>query len=368
MWRTVARAFQALVAWAALSCSAMAPVRAEAPFTPRPDVPDHIVIMVEHAGHPQEERTRTVMHRGMWSRVETAGARPTIGYFTDGEAIAVRVDRAPPGPVGTASFVRNGLAGLWDTTPRNTGQRQTVLGETCSVWETLRARDVPLAKLSCVTDDGIELSYKWVSKYVQSSGEAVRVERRPLADADVQPPRDLFTWSWWTAGQPTSEPATAGFDYETVMRQPNGDGVRVTRRHGPWSHVDESETRMRRSVVVTSPGLRLQYWELRDGARQEMTILRLPPSAPQQAPSAKALNQSEKVLGETCDWFDTMPGMADAGQAQCRTADGIVLKESNFGRGYRSELVATRLSRRPVTLDEAMPPAELLAPKFWGLD
>ncbi len=62
-------------------------------------------------------------------------------------------------------------------------RRHSVLGETCTVWNVWRAKNptppgTGLSKLSCVTDDGIELWYKTVGAYgVISSAEAIRIER-----------------------------------------------------------------------------------------------------------------------------------------------------------------------------------------------
>ncbi len=67
-------------------------------------------------------------------------------------------------------------------------------------------------------------------------------------------------------------------------------------------------------------------------------------------------------------WFDMMPGVADVGHAQCRTADGVVLKDVQSIRGpLRNSLLAVRLSRSAVGLDAVLPPAAILAPATWGI-
>src|SRR5262249_40594873 len=101
---------------------------------------------------------------------------------------------------------------------------------------------------------------------------------------------------------------------------------------------------------------------------QRLVIFRSPPKAASSL-SEKAMDEHDTVLGESCDWFDMAPGVMDAGRHECRTRDGIVLKEKNFGWGSSSwGLVAAHLSRRPISVEEVTLPAELLAPKFWGLD
>jgi hypothetical protein len=78
----------------------------------------------------------------------------------------------------------------------------------------------------------------------------------------------------------------------------------------------------------------------------------------------------EVVLGEPCTWFDMTPGMADASLAQCRTGDGIVLKDSHFfGRSYYrgDTLEAVAFQRRNVGLAEVMPPSSILDTSRWDL-
>jgi hypothetical protein len=79
------------------------------------------------------------------------------------------------------------------------------------------------------------------------------------------------------------------------------------------------------------------------------------------------LNRSEIVLSETCNWFDMMPNVMDAGLHECRTADGVVLKDLRISRGSYHTFVATGLTRRPVTLVEVLPPGEMLTARSWGL-
>jgi hypothetical protein len=76
--------------------------------------------------------------------------------------------------------------------------------------------------------------------------------------------------------------------------------------------------------------------------------------------------REERVLSEDCIWFDMTPGMADAGHAQCRTHDGVALKEDRWSRGSRQSLVAVRSRRRTVDLSEVMPPVELFRRATWG--
>jgi hypothetical protein len=368
--------------WAAFSPAIAA--QPSAPFAPHPDAPDHVVTLVEHVRNV--EITHTVVHHGKWTRVETReGAQLTTGYFTPGGPIAVQVYRPRGGgEIAAVSFARGSEYGARpdiDTEPRNTGERQTLLGETCTVWSVVRRRpanpdDPDAGQLSCVTDDGIELWSKFVSKFgVMAHREATRLERRPVAAEEVRPPSELLALSWWTPAEsaPAAPPPTP--DYETVMTSGfpalvsceawTGCSVRTTRHHHPWHFVDEVSATGARRLAVTSTGLHLVFTERQPGdSRQVLGISRS--GGETTGPDSK-MNRSERILGESCDWF--LISMSGAGgNSHCRTQDGIVLMEQTRAGLFRQTMTATHLSRRPVTLDEVTPPVNLLDPKFWGLD
>jgi len=133
-----------------VACLAGGPVAAQAPFAPHTDQPDYVVTMVwKFQG---ETRNRTVTHHGEWTYVSG------VGHFSaDGDgSISVF------GGVSSASFERGRtMPDSYDTEPRNTGERQMHLGESCTVWDVWRTKREPAGfgrtHLSCVTDDGIEL-------------------------------------------------------------------------------------------------------------------------------------------------------------------------------------------------------------------
>src|SRR5262249_38105332 len=150
--------------------------------------------------------------------------------------LAVRIVRG-----GERSAVR-------DDRPRNTGERQSHLGENCTIWEAWRVAGDPgggLTHLSCVTEDGNELWHKSVARRgVLGAAEAVSVERRPVAPDAVRPALTLLLPDWWVsdAHEAASPPAP---DHETVMTNPAG-AIRTTRRHGAWQSVEETANGVRR--------------------------------------------------------------------------------------------------------------------------
>jgi hypothetical protein len=376
--QTAGRAIRSLALCAGLLCAAVGPAAAEQPeppFAPLAGVPDYVVTMV---GHDRDKQiTRTITHHGKWTRIDTIeGELHITHYFFPNGPTRITIGRHSPDDAIAVTFEREaGQSSFWDDNPRNTGERQTLLGEACTVWSVKRERGGRGAKLSCVTDDGIELwrRYLDVSLGPIIATEATRIERRPVAASEVEPPRELFTLSWWLDGATVPTSTATPTDYETVLRQIGGrrhDLVRTTRRHDPWTYVEETASDQWRELRVASSTLEFRFAaaDTRSHWPQHLDIYKWPPEHHPLYLDDKARDQHDTMLGERCDWFETMSFGALPGQHQCRTADGIVLKEKTFGFDSVDEFVATRLSRRPLALDEVMPLAELLDPKFWGLD
>jgi hypothetical protein len=344
--------------------------RPEKPFAPLAGVPDYVVTMVGRERN--NEITRTIAHHGKWTRVDTIdGQIHSTGYFARGEPTEITITHRRADEATVGAFVRRaGQRPVRDYRAGNTGERQILLGESCTVWNV--GGDRAGAEQSCVTDDGIELR----SSKTGFIAEATRVERRPVAASEVEPPRELFTLSWWLDGATVATTEAATTDYEAVMRSVGRvrlDQVRTTRRHDPWTYVDETIRDQRHEVApwhqlrVSSAMHQFMFSETDQGSR--LDIIKSLRQLPSSSAVDEVLNEHDALFGERCDWFDTAPRVMDGGQHQCRTADGVVLKERNYGWGSSYWAIeAARLSRRPLTLDEVMPPAELLDPKFWGLD
>jgi hypothetical protein len=236
-----------------------------------------------------------------------------------------------------------------------------------------------LTRLSCITDDGIELWEKAISRYgLISSAEVVRIERRSVALDAVRPPRDLLVLDWWERALPAPI-ARAAPDHETVMELSGntadaGRSIRTTRRHGPWQSAEETVSDVRRILRVMHDSARMQLDYAADeaGAPKRLVIGRSVPPPPGAEPPTsippKDLGRAETILGESCRWFDMMPGTIDGSHSACLTNDGIALKDETSGWGRTQTWSAARLARRPVGLDEVRPPAALLEPRLWGIE
>ncbi len=364
----------------AICCAVIGSAAADAPFAPVANVPDYVVTMVERPG----DYGRRVSHHGDWTRVDRMeGSNPfSTEYFPANGLAAIHLYNYGPGV--SVSFVRGGeQSPNADTEPRRTGERQSHLGESCTVWDVRRDNGGQasggLSHMSCITDDGIELWNKFISRNsVISSAEATRVERRPVASDDVRPPRALLMLDWWD--RPTPAPiAQAIPDHETVMElldnSPDaGHSIRTTRRHDSWQSEEETMNAMRHNLHIAhdSGRMQLSYESDDSGAPKRLVIANSPPRPGRvELPTSmqpKDLERTETVLGESCRWFDMTPGMQDAGRSACLTNDGIVLKEERSSWGsIRWTWTAIRLTRRAMSLDEIKPSPALLEPRLWGI-
>jgi hypothetical protein len=263
-----------------------------------------------------------------------------------------------------------------DTAPRNTSERQSHLGERCTVWEAWRTANSfmgDITHLSCITNDGIELWHKTVGRHGElGSAQATRIERRAVALAEVRPMPRLLVPDWWTRDLGAAN-AHARPDYEMVMTG-RGDAVRTTRQHGAWQSVEHVTPKGWRQLRIWHSGLSgpaLEYTTDAAGAPKELSIVRPAPIVvvlSQMAP-VPDLAQTETVLGETCRWL--VPGtisMTSEGMTTwCQTDDGIVLKETFWQASGARTWTAVRLDRRPVSLDEIQNPEIWHDARAWGI-
>jgi hypothetical protein len=361
------------------------PALAEEPFTAGVKAPDYVMTMVARS-NGKEVAQWQIAHHERWTRVDriAGGSRTTEYVSVDGFANVTITERLlvwfRRGPEPTHNR---------DSEPHNTGERQIVLGEPCTVWNVWRSTSngpsPGFSQLSCVTDDGIEMWQRTLRGHdVIGSAEATHVERRPLPPNEVQPPRELLTLDWWQLNVPApTAPGTP--DHETIMELADeapeaGKSIRTVRRLGPWQSLQETVNGVLSTLEITHDSFRMRFAYNRDksGTPERLSIARLISATEDLPITATALagamrpmdlDRSETVLGETCRWFDMTPGMADSGRSGCLTHDGIMLRDQRWSRGSRlREWTAVRVTRRPVSLNEIMPPAELVDPKTWGIE
>ncbi|HYS47520.1 MAG TPA: hypothetical protein VEM36_01965 [Xanthobacteraceae bacterium] len=336
------RLFLALMMYAAIG-----PAAADIALSANVNVPDHVVTLVEHSIHRKEDNLITVMHHGSWTRTDTIEGRQQITrYIARGGAAEISIY-----PLGTdyfnAVFTSPGgeRTSYWDTNPSSTNERRTILGESCLVWNMQRPRRPGpwrIEKLSCVTDDGIELSYARVSDLgVLTSAEATHIARQPVEPNEVQPPRALLALDWWGREESAPDGAPPTPDYETVM-QLEGQAVEgaelfriTTRHHYPWTYIEEKKGKARLDLRILHATAQMLLSFSDNGEQKQLTINKSRPrplGIPAPAPSMKPqdLNSDEIVLGESCHWFFMTPGVEDAALNECLTNDHITLKKETW--------------------------------------
>jgi len=374
---------------AVATASSVVPALAlEAPFVP-PGVtpPDHVVTMVEKAPWATRTGPSCITYHGPWSRAE-----PTA--VTDGSAEYFASDRSVQISRSARSIGFARVAGRdsdVDYQPRNTGQQQTHLGESCTVWDVARTKPghkfgSRWTRLSCVTDDGIELWQKRVSeielwqKHVSDDGtysqEAAHLERRPVsAEASTPPPR--LAADWWDEHAPPPGVSDAP-DHEIVMKldMRNADAlapVSTNLHSGAWKKTDTTSGPEHHITIVHDPTQFTFVFSTDDAGRPKhlyMARLDRPadPSGPtkaEPAPPPERTGISETILGESCDWAYLETG-AEGGLETCIAADRVILAEREIVRPFRThEWTAVSVIRRPVKADEIRPPPELFDPHYW---
>lgn len=360
-------------------CLAAGQAAAEAPFVP-PGLspPDYEVTTTATKSYDPKESSQIVMHHGNWTHVTTSIDSSTGQYYRSSGITIGFYDWS----VGI-SRDRLRLNGV-DYEARNTGERQNHLGESCTVWETQRNKPEVYGRLkssesSCVTDDGIELWHRSIyGDKVGRSIEATKIERRPVSDNEVHPPRSLLALDW--PEQDAPERSTKP-DYEVVMELSVGADrptpvIRTVRQSGLWRFTEEIDGPRRNIAITYDSGTRLSYESDSAGIPNRLSIWPLKSGLPVSTSAAlpdpryapKDLGRSDTILGESCRWYHMNPGWTHGFTSACKTEDGIVLKEESHSRIDDRTWTATRLTRRPVSIDEVKPPAELLQPHTWGLD
>jgi hypothetical protein len=360
----------------AIICFAASSAAADDPFTPPGMKPPDYAVAMATGGSFYRPGSKIVLHHGDWTRVAATRDAPNATYYLadDGPTISVN-ERSFWLLRGPDHSPTTGYA------PRNTGERQTHLGESCTVWEVSRSNtgipgDSGITHLSCITDDGIEIWQKSLSsRDVISSAEATQIERRPVSPGEVRPPRSLLALEWPDRDLlPPTPPEKPDHEVVIEMRySTGGTAIRTVRRHGPWQFTEETAGKQRTIVIVHDlQQIWLRYSSDESGAPKSLSVQR-PTAERATIPAASRQpvdpDRTEVVLGETCRWFDMMPGSADGGSAACLTEDGIALKEENwFWGGHPRKWTAIRVTRRPIAIDEIKPPAELLSPQTWGIE
>src|SRR5262249_49740089 len=149
---------------------------------------------------------------------------------------------------------------------------------------------------------------------------------------DVRPPREFLSLGWWIRDEASPSAAPGSSDYDTVMRlRGNRIGaealMRTTRRHLPWTYLDEMAGDGRRRLEITnvSSQLRMSFSRDASGVEQRLMITK----GPVNSVYAHDMNEHGKIIGEDCNWFRAAQS-AHGFDSECRTHDGITLMEDHY--------------------------------------
>lgn len=312
-----------------------------------------------------------VRRHGQWARVERRdGGVLTVQQVHIPTGVVIeRADKSAAG-VETLSIRSPDVAptpGI-DYASRPTKQSWKAAGQKCRIWEVYRGVDAgytTFTRFGCITRDGIEVARWTTGRTGADLGERATgyyLWRGKVAEADVRPSGTSLDVSTWIGARP----GDAGADREVVLKAEDGSEAVTLRRHGGWSFAE----------TVNADGSRDIFSDREDGATvsarigagggPQSYIARRGPR-PEVSPKVRLDQPAQTVLGQTCNWYDVMPNVADAGRHECRTADDTVLAIRKFSRGGDLVLTATEVNRRPLTDADILPPAWLLDLRRWGV-
>ncbi|MBO9543245.1 hypothetical protein [Caulobacter sp.] len=325
-----------------------------------PGEADSTVVLTTQETGPLRTVRQTVRRHGPWVRIDTL----------DRDVTCTRYVHRPSGltvDVGTGYFSMNRPTLVAETTDYRsvpTGRTLQVAGETCQEWDVYRGMEggqPTYRRLGCVAADGMELSSHTVGRSGASLGQAttaISVSRSPVSPSEVQPPTSLDPIVW-------APPTPARDGWEVVLSSDSG-GVRTVRARGAWRYQETRRPDGARDISsnLASAGFQAQASIDREGVPITVSIMARPPVA---LDGERPLDRPrETVLGQTCAWYDSMPLVSDAFRHECRTADGVVLRMAEGGRGRSgATYVAITLIDKPPAVAQMMPPATLFDLAAW---
>lgn len=289
----------------------------------------------------------------------------TQEFTRPGQVATFRISRYEDGGPAYLAVLTDSLSAPLRMAERSfTGEVESHLGETCRAWRvtTQTNHGMPFTRSGCVTADGIELWFKHANIDARL---ATAIRRVAVPPAEVRPPVRFLDLRAW-AGADRSDHRT---DYAVTLAERGSDnGGIVVRRSGAWTSRVEHGWKgdVRVQVLNDEEGLALSYFK--DDDQRSLTISRRSSSEPKPPESEVRVvdRPGETILGERCDWWNAMPGVADAGRLECRTPEGAPLKVEVTGRGSGARFTAVSFKRARQTFSSLTPDAEFASPSSWG--
>ena len=317
----------------------------------RTDAPDDKVIVYRSANILREDR-----YQFGWTRTNITDLKNGISIQYSGL------------PRHRETLIISGSAKSRGTTVYLGKGEDTVLDEKCHIWS-FDGADRYGDK--CLTDDGIVL---WQKNYdrggsIERHYRAVSLVRRALGRDELSVPVDLLEWPTWMA--PLDPDAEHGPNDQVILYGRNAwngaSKAQMIRRLGDNIATWKWEQRNLRQMLLKWPGAMVRFDSDEDGVPLELAISRTGGSLLYSPSKWEAENprKSEFIRGYSCSWRTTIRA-SEGDTRECRTANGMLLKNADRYISQVTELTAASASVGKLTEADFRPPAKWLTLGFWA--
>lgn len=339
-------------------------------FIPEDSMQDFEVVFAMADASPA--RSFVVRRRGPWVSVGAPVGAPRGQQFVNLETDVV------------ISFIREGhreyerlelrqaTGSGRSPTAFRTGERRSVLGESCAMWQVQPTGPAPggtsRRRLSCVTADGIELQRVVLDERgsVVDLATATSFSRSSSADDAGWPPSDLLNIATVDLSSDRSDGSgSKPSDMEVLLEGPGDARGSLIRRRHPWLYQDLREADGQRTLTIShrERPVRITAQLDRDGKPSSLVISR---ALGDPWSHLEPIGEESEIAGLRCTW--SRGGLADYQQKVCRTSDGVPLAIQIAGPvDVVANYSAHRVSFRPLPPAAVRLPPILLSPSTWGL-
>ncbi len=232
----------------------------------------------------------------------------------------------------------------------------------------LRGVDQIFVESGCRATD-----HQWLTRWDPTRQRMVSASDIKSSPAFVSPMRllDLRAWAPIEAFFERPDRSAVG-DYEVELSS-HGEGLvrsRVTLKSGEWVRYVDVDNKGGQRLTVENRSVGVLLSTSRDTHGRTLGIrgpFPASPFVPPPGPVRLEREPDQRVLNETCVWWDLEPGMSDAGLWECRAADGAPLIVRRIRRGWGEDMFAVNIVRHRVPLSRVLPSKEELSAKSWGL-